>query len=391
MQVLRYKLAATQEKLMPHKKSEPRIPVTVTLADVARTAGVSRATASLVLRKSPLVAAATRSRVHEAVKELGYIYNRGAANLRASRTHTVGLLISNINNPFFSELTVGVDAALDAAGYVAFLANTDESLDRQERFLKRMREQNVDGIILCPAVGSSREVLRQLMDWGVPCVQTLRFISAREGDYVGADYERGLEQVTEHLIRLGHRRIALVGGDKAHSATLARRAGFAAAMRRHQLADDLVLKLPPTRRTGVEAVGLLLGAADAPTAAVCFNDVVALGMMAGLHARGIRPGLDFAVTGVDDTLEAALSYPALTTVSTFSRQVGEAAAQLLLKRIDDPAGVSERIVLPTRLVVRKSCGAMASDADTIRSGPFPSVSPRPPRATARTITSGNRS
>src|SRR6516165_2438003 len=128
----------------PSKQTAP-----INLSDVARHAGVSRATASLVLRESPLVASATRERVHQAVDALGYIYNRGAANLRARRTKTIGLLVSNVSNPFFTEMTIGVDATLDKAGYVAFLANTAESLDRQERFLKRMREQNVDGVVLC--------------------------------------------------------------------------------------------------------------------------------------------------------------------------------------------------------------------------------------------------
>src|SRR4051794_35490485 len=136
-----------------------------TLADVAQHAGVSRATVSLVLRDSPLVAHSTRERVQAAVEELGYVYNRGAANLRAARTKAVGLLVPNLGNPFFAEMTAGVDEALDAAGYVAFLANTGESLERQDRFLKRMREQKVDGVVLCPAAGTPLSLLRLLRPW----------------------------------------------------------------------------------------------------------------------------------------------------------------------------------------------------------------------------------
>jgi LacI family transcriptional regulator len=191
----------------------------------------------------------------------------------------------------------------------------------------------------------------------MPCVQALRSISARDGDYAGADYELGM--VTEHLIRLGHRRIAFLSGDKAHSATEARRAGFMAAMRRHQLSPDLLLRIPLTRRAGAEAVTALIDQPEAPTAVVCFNDVLAFGVMVGLQRRGLQPGIDLAVTGVDDIPEAAMSYPALTTVSTMPREVGEAAAQLLLRRINDPMGAPERIILPARLIVRESCGAMA--------------------------------
>lgn len=330
----------------------------ITLTEVANHAGVSRSTVSLVLRGSPLVAPETRDRVQASIEELGYIYNRGAANLRASRTHTVGLLVCEINNPFYAEMTAGVDDVLDEAGWVAFLANTAESPDRQDRFLQRMREHNVDGVILCPAAGTRPDVLERLRRWRLPFVQALRFLSASDGDYAGVDYQFGLELVTEHLIRLGHQRIAFIGGNLEHSATQARRAGFAAAMRRHGLPSDLVLPCPLNRRAGAEAIGSLLDRPDPPTAALCFNDVVAFGVMLGLEARGLRAGRDMAVTGFDDVPEAALSRPALTTVATSARQIGQEAARLLLRRIADPQGPQERVILPTRLVVRESCGAM---------------------------------
>ena len=332
----------------------------ITLSHVAREAGVSRATVSLVLRDSPLVAPETRQRVRDAVEAVGYIYNRGAANLRASKTKTVGLLVPHISNPFFAELTIGVDSKLDAAGYVSFLANAGESLERQARFLRRMREQCVDGIVICPVAGSTRDVLNQLDAWNMPYVQALRYISSRDGDYVGADYELGVEQVTEHLIRLGHRRIALVGGDRAHSATLSRRNGFLTAMRRHDLLADVILNVPPTRIAGMEAASTLLNMENPPTGAVCFNDVVALGLMVGLERLNVRPGRDFAVTGIDDVEEAAVSYPALTTVSTSPRLVGELAADLLLRRIVTPTLPTERIILPTKLIVRGSSGGINS-------------------------------
>jgi LacI family transcriptional regulator len=329
----------------------------VTLQDVARHAGVSRSTVSLVLRESPLVAGATRELVQASMEAVGYVYNRGAATLRATRTMTVGLLVCEINNPFFAELTAGVDRVLDAAGIAPFLANTNESVERQDRFLLRMREQNVDGLIVCPATGSTPELLERMRRWGMPCIQALRHVSARDGDYAGSDYELGMEMVTEHLIRLGHKRIAFVGGNRTHSALTARRVGFAAAMRRHGLSPDIVLKVPLTRRAGAEAVGDLLGRTDPPTAAVCFNDVVAFGVMLGLSDRGLLAGRDFAVTGFDDVPEAPLSRPALTTVATQPFQIGEEAARLLLRRLDDPTGPPERVILPTRLIVRESCGA----------------------------------
>ncbi|AWU97796.1 LacI family DNA-binding transcriptional regulator [Azospirillum ramasamyi] len=333
----------------------------ITLTEVAGHAGVSRSTVSLVLRGSPLVAAETRERVQGAMAALGYIYNRGAATLRAARTQTVGLLVCELSNPFYAELTAGVDDVLDAEGFVAFIANTAEQPERQERFLRRMREHNVDGVILCPAAGTQGELLDRLDRWRLPCVQALRFVSDRGRDYAGADYRAGVETAVDHLVALGHSRIAFVGGTLDHSAYAARHAGFTAAMRRHGLPDDLVLRCPLTRRSGAEAADDLLNRLPAPmaapTAALCYNDVVALGLMLGLEARGLRAGRDLAVTGFDDVPEAALSRPALTTVATSARRIGQEAARLLLRRIADPQGPPERIILPSRLIVRDSCGA----------------------------------
>jgi len=336
----------------------------ITLTEVARHAGVSRSTVSLVLRGSPLVAQQTRDRVQASIAELGYIYNRGAATLRAARTDVIGLLVCEINNPFYAELTAGVDDVLDEQGVVALIANTAEQPERQDRFLQRMREHNVDGVILCPAAGTQPDLLERLRRWRMPCVQALRFLAADDGDYAGVDYQFGMEMVTEHLIRLGHTRIAFVGGNLAHSATAARRAGFAAAMRRHGLPADLIVRCPLTRRAGAEAIGALLDRPDPPTATLCFNDLVALGVMLGLEMRGLKAGRDIAVTGFDDVPEAALSRPALTTVATSARQIGQEAARLLLRRLADPRGAMERVILPTRLVVRESCGAMNQRAQT---------------------------
>ncbi|SHI88541.1 transcriptional regulator, LacI family [Roseomonas rosea] len=332
----------------------------LTLKDVAARAGVSRATVSLVLRDSPLVAAETRDRVRGAVDALGYVYNRGAATLRSSRTKTIGLLVTDLSNPFFAEMAIGVDRVMEAEGYVSFLVSTGESLERQERFLRRMREQGVDGVVLCPATGTAPGLVRMLREWSLPCVQALRCVTLppgeEPGDYAGADYRSGVEETVEHLVRLGHRRIAFIGGELLHSATRERWAGFRDAMRRHGLDDGLILRTPLTRRAGAETIGSLLDSSDPPSAAICFNDIVAFGVMLGLERRGLRAGRDLAVTGVDDLPDAALTEPPLTTVSTLPRLVGEESARLLLRRIAEPERRSERIVLPARLVLRASCG-----------------------------------
>lgn len=330
----------------------------VTLQDVAAHAGVSRSTVSLVLRESPLVAAETRARVAQSMAALGYVYNRGAAMMRGGRTRTVGLLVCEITNPFFAELTAGVDHVMDGAGCATFLANTGESVDKQDRVLRRMREHAVDGVILCPAAGTPASLVQRMREWGMPCVQALRHVSSRDGDYAGSDYRLGMELMTEHLVRQGHGRIALVGGTLNHSAWADRRAGFAAALKRHGLPADIVLRIPLTRRAGMEAAAALLARPERPTAAIAFNDIVAIGLMLGLSDRGVQPGRDFAVAGFDDVPEAAMARPALTTVATQPFQIGSEAASLLLRRIADPHGAPERVIVPTRLIIRESCGAV---------------------------------
>ncbi|MDB5370239.1 MAG: Transcriptional regulator, LacI family, partial [Roseomonas sp.] len=189
----------------------------MTLTDVARHAGVSRATVSLVLRDSPLVAAGTRDRVRAAVEAVGYLYNRGAATLRGSGTKTVGLLVTEIDNPFFAELTAGISAALDAAGYIAFLTTTAESVGRQERILQRLREHRVDGCILCPALETGADSIERLAGQGMPLVQVMRQVKGSRGDFAGPANQLGLDHLTEHLIGLGHRHFAFAGAAVLHS------------------------------------------------------------------------------------------------------------------------------------------------------------------------------
>ncbi|PZW43669.1 LacI family transcriptional regulator [Humitalea rosea] len=327
-----------------------------TLTDVARHAGVSRATVSLVLRGSPLVAAGTQLRVREAVAAVGYVYNRGAATMRGTGTKTVGLLVTEIDNPFFAELTAGASAALDIAGYIPFLATTEESAARQDRAVQRLREHHVDGLILCPSMETRPAWIAGLAERGVRLVQVMRFVKDSIGDFAGPANEAGMEALTEHLIRLGHRRIAFAGAAVMHSGLRQRVAGVRAALRRHGLPAPLVLRTPATRAGGAEAAVRLCAMPERPSALMCCNDVVAFGAMQALRERGLGIGRDIAVTGVGDVPEAAACLPGLTTLATNPRGIGREAVRLLLRRIADPKAAPEHVALPVRLVVRGSTG-----------------------------------
>ena len=330
----------------------------VTLTDVAACARVSRATASLVVRDSPLVAGATRLRVLGAMDQLGYVYHRGAASLRSQRTHTIGLVITDLANPFFAELTLGVEAALGEAGHVVVLGTTADRLPAQDRLLATMHEHNVDGILLCPAAGTPASILDRLAAWHLPCALLARYIPGGTADYAGMANVQGAREAVEHLLAHGHLRIAFVGGSEGSSARRDRLAGYAEALLAAGIPLDpgLMPTCPPTRAGGHAAAAALLARDAPPTAALCYNDVVAFGVMLGALAAGLAPGRDFAVVGFDDIEEAALWHPALTTLSIAPRRIGEAAARLLLARIVDPSRPPEQEILDPTLVLRASCG-----------------------------------
>ncbi len=330
----------------------------VTLKDIAAHAGVSRATVSLVLRKSPLVKEETRLKVDAAMAELGYVYNRRAANLRSGASRTVGLVLCEITTPNYSQLTAGIDDVLDQEGYVAFITNTAEDAERQRRALVRMQEHGVDGIVVVPAEDTRADALEDGHCAGLPCVLAQRRVEGFPADYVGPDYAAGMELVTEHLIALGHKRIAFVGGARRIAPLSERLAGFRKALRRHRLKSGPVIPCAVLDRASGYAAGReLFAGEDHPSAVVCYNDIVAFGVMLALSERGLVPGRDVAVVGCDDVAEAGLHRPALTTFTTDPRVVGREAARLLLRRIDAPGRPPEHIIVPPRLVIRQSCGA----------------------------------
>lgn len=344
--------------MTPRRKPATRRRSRLTLRDLADHAGVSPATVSLVLRKSPLVAEKTRDRVLESMRTLGYVYNRGAASLRTQRTHTVGVAINELVNPYFAELTAAIERALNRIGYSVFLSNSAEDPARQDQFIDTMREYRADGLIICPAAGTTAKSLQRLVTFDMPCVQISRYVRGAKLDFAGNDHRRGTFLATEHLISLGHRRIAMIGGTDLISTGWERRKGYAEALAAHgiDLDPELIIRMPPTREGGADTIKTLLQMRNPPTAAACFNDVVAFGVMLGLRQLGLEPGRDFAVTGCDDISEAALWSPALTSVAINTTAMGELAAQMLLERIADPKAPRRDAVLEPKLVVRASSG-----------------------------------
>lgn len=338
----------------------------VTVVDIAKAVGVSKSTVSLVLQGSPLVNEATRAKVTSVMRDLGYVYNRGAANLRqaGSKSSIIGVVVNDLTNSFFAELAVGVDMIVQSAGFVQFLSNTSESIDRQREVIASMREHGISGLIISPARGTEARDLRPLVAAGMPVVVAVRNIPGAKVSSVVSDNEGGIFAAVQHLAGLGHSRIAFLGGFPDTAVFEERTGGYRKAMQACGLPIDpaLVVSASPSRAGGVDAISRALQLEPRPTGAVCFNDATAFGVCDGLRARHLEPGVDFAVVGFDDVIEAKATVPALTTISVDPQGIGHRAAQLLLKQINAGKAEPETIVSSVRLVVRDTCGASRAAA-----------------------------
>ena len=332
----------------------------VTLQDVARAASVSNATASLALQNNPRISEPTRQRVWAAVKALGYVYNRHAASLRTQRSSTVGFIIADLANPFYAEMIAGAEAVLVAQDFSLLLGTTGNDIDRQARSVRTMLERDVDGLFLATAAGTEPAALQEIMRF-CPLVMVTDDYADMSIDFVAMDNEEGSRRATAYLIQLGHRRIAFVGGSEEMATRQSRLRGYRQALASRGLPCDaaLCVESPITRRGGYLAIQRLLAADAPPTAAYCFSDVNAFGVMLGLRAASLEAGKDFAVVGFDNVAEASLWQPSLTTVATNPSAMGEQLARILLQRIAEPDMPVQRIFMPSRLIERDSTGPPA--------------------------------
>jgi DNA-binding LacI/PurR family transcriptional regulator len=336
----------------------------VTLLDVARHCGVSRATVSLVLNDSPLVATKTRDRVSQAMVELGYVYNRAAASLRTQHSDAIGVVLTNITNPYFAEFAAGLQDTLTSSGTVPLLAVSGEDRAIQHRLVKSLVERNVDGIVLVPAHGTAPGDLPDLL--GTPLVLLARRLNGMAVDYVGAQNRDGGYAAAEHLFGHGCRRIAFVGGFADSSAREERAGGVAEFLNDHGLTlhgDHSVVCEPARPQARQAALRLLtkdpgVEGADGSNidGIVCFSDVVAFGVLDAIADSGRRIGSDVRVIGFDDVHDAGLNRPSLSSVAVPARETGRRAGQLVLDRAAGSAQPTVSEEFPTKLQPRETCG-----------------------------------
>ncbi|MDF9714976.1 LacI family DNA-binding transcriptional regulator [Nocardioides sp. ChNu-99] len=325
--------------------------------DVARLAGVSPGTVSNALNHPEKVSPATRERILSAISELGFVPNDAARQLRRGTNASIGMIVLDIANPFFTAVAHGVEQRLAEVGRPLVLANSGQNHEREVAYLDLFAEQRLSGVLVTPA-GQVLDRLRRLRDRGTAIVVVDRKTGAREFSSVSVDDSLGGRLATQHLLEIGRRRIAFIGGPEDLSQIKHRLGAARTAVEEHGSGEIVHLDVPTldveAGRTGARDL-LDLPAARRPDAIFAANDLIALGVLQTLTLRGVRVPDDIALVGYDDIDFAAAAAIPLTSVRQPAVAMGEAATSRLLDVIADPAGSQvEHIVLEPELVVRRS-------------------------------------
>lgn len=340
------------------RSSEP--PANVTLADVAKRAGVSAMTVSRVVNDRYGVSEPTRERVERAIQELGYRPNTLARGLRANNSSTLGLLVPDITNPYFPEIVRGAEDTALEAGYTVFLSNVIEDTRREAAALRALGERRVDGVIVCsPRLPQAR--LHALLRHHPAAVVINRPTPVGVAGSVRLDHQHAMRAAVAHLHALGRRRIGVLAGPERSHAARERVRGIELAA--HDLELDIpqgrIVRLAPTVEGGAAGAAALL-TREALDALLCFNDLVAAGALQACAASGRRVPDDVAVVGHDDIAFARMFHPALTTLHVPKYDIGVNAMRILLDRIEGRNRHAEVIVRP-ELVVRASTDPNAQE------------------------------
>lgn len=336
-----------------------------TISDVAKLAGVSLVTVSRVINNADNVSPATRARVERAIDELGYVPSGVAKSLRLKRTRTLALIVPDIQNSFWTTVARGVEDAAQSSGYSIFLCNTDENTEKQRHYLEIVISQRADGVIIAPS-DNKAENLSLLRKRRIPTVVMDRHIDGWDVDTVMGDSVSASRALMKHLISLGHTRIAMISGPRTTSTSTDRILGYRVALAEAGIPYDPGLVLIGEYRSisGERLTHQLLEMEDAPTAIFAANNVIALGVIDALGAHGLRVPQDMALVCFDDLPNTSRLFPFLTVAVQPAYDLGANAAQLLLSRLEsEQPPQSRHVILPSRLIIRHSCGATLNRPD----------------------------
>ncbi|WP_065964521.1 LacI family DNA-binding transcriptional regulator [Curtobacterium sp. UCD-KPL2560] len=325
----------------------------VTIKDVAARAGVSPATASRVMSGNAATSQESRDAVERAARELDFRPNLQARALRSTRSDTIGLLVSDVRNPFFADLAHTVEQAALAAGYVTLLGNANERADQQNRYLDTLIARRVDGVIVAPQ-GNDTGTVQQLVDRQIPTVFVDRVIPGIRVPSVTTDSRTGIRQTVAHLAALGHTRVGYIAGPQSVSTGRERFDAWQDAVADSTLSrdPDLVVFGDFQAASGSAGVTTLLGLDEPPTAIFAADSLMAVGAIAILNKLGLRVGVDIALVAFDDIEWFSLLEPALSVVAHSVEDMGHTAVDLLRDVID--GGTPDSVRLPSELIVRSS-------------------------------------
>ncbi len=333
-----------------------------TIRDVAKLAGVAPITVSRVINNSDYVKQETRERIESAIDELGYVPNMLGLSLRFKQTMTLAVVITDITNPFWTTVTRGVEDIAQANGYSTILCNTDESEDKQEQYLQMLLRRRIDGILLVPT-SNKADPIKLVKKQNVPIVLMDRYVSGVDVDIVRSDTEEAAYQLTEHLLSLGHKEIAILAGPEKVSTSIDRVNGYKRALSGAALSakNERFFWGKFTQESGYSMTENMLKEFPNITAIVAANNFIAIGAMQLLREKNIRVPEDIAMVTVDD-IPAALSItPFFTAATQSASEMGKQAAQLLLNRITGTTDAScQEIILPVSMIRRTSSGEKVS-------------------------------
>ena len=335
--------------------------MTVTIKDVAIKAGVSPATVSRVVRNNGYVSDRTRKKVLAAIKNLEYRPNAIARSMVTKSTSTIGLVVTDITNPFFAQLARGVEDVVWKKGYTLFLANTDEDLDHEQAIVHVMQEKRVDGLIIVPASSTAAPHIHDIIERGIPLVLADRKLKDCEADVVMVNNETGAYQAVSHLLSLNYQRIGMIMDNPEISTNVERSLGYRKALHEAGLPIDesLIQSCHYTHQSAYKLVLEMLKQSPAPNALFTANNFMTIGALKAVRELQLKIPEDIALVGFDELDWDGIQNTDMTVVAQPVRDIGREAAHRLISRINNDNSPTQEIRLKTRFIIRDSCGAKA--------------------------------
>jgi LacI family transcriptional regulator len=331
-----------------------------TIKDVARAAGVSAGTVSRVTSNNPTVQPHVRAQVLAAIKRLGYRPNAIAQSMRTAETKLIGCLVADLSNPLYSAIFKSAEAVLAAAGYTLLIASTEDNIEREVQLVEAFARRRVDGLMGVMSTETDPRLLQALEEANIPLLLMEREIDLN-ADGIATDHIGGMRQATDHLIALGHRRIALITGPITTRSGRDRVAGYRAAHEAASLAiDETLLRCESLATTfAFTETQRLLSMAAPPTAIIAGGNLMLAGVLRALNLLGRAVPRDVSVLSSGETELAELAAPPVTVIRWDLAAFGREAASLMLSRLQNPDGEPRKMVIPCELILRKSCAPPA--------------------------------